>query len=55
VPKLYDIRDVSEILGVKPSTIYTLVHQGKIPHIRIGRLIRFTPEQIDEFLQGSTR
>jgi len=55
VPKLYDIRDVAKILGVKPTTIYTWVDQGKIPHIRIGRLIRFTPEQIDGFLQGNIR
>ena len=55
MPKLYDTRDVAEILRVKPSTIYTWVDQGKIPHIRIGRLIRFTPEKIDGFLQGNTR
>jgi len=55
VPKLYDIRDVAKILGVKPSTIYTWIKQGKIPHIRIGRLIRFTLEQIDGFLQGNIR
>ena len=55
MPKLYDIRDVAKILGVKPSTIYTWIKQGKIPHIRIGRLIRFTLEQIDGFLQGNIR
>jgi len=55
VPKLYDIRDVAKILGVKPSTVYTWIKQGKIPHIRIGRLIRFTLEQIDGFLQGNIR
>ena len=55
MPKLYDIRDVAKILGVKPSTVYTWIKQGKIPHIRIGRLIRFTLEQIDGFLQGNIR
>jgi excisionase family DNA binding protein len=55
VPKLYDIRDAAKILGEKPSTMYTWIKQGKIPHIRIGRLIRFTPEKIDGFLQGNTR
>ena len=55
MPKLYDVRDVAEILGVKESKIYAWVDQGRIPHIRIGRLIRFTPEQINGFLNGNTR
>jgi excisionase family DNA binding protein len=49
--RLYDVKDPSTILKVKPSTLYTWVCQGKIPHIRIGRLIRFIPEEIADLLQ----
>jgi len=53
MPPLQTVIDLATILGVKPSTIYTWVRQGKIPHIRIGRLIRFTHVQIEEFLNGN--
>jgi excisionase family DNA binding protein len=55
MPPLRKVTDLARILDVKPSTVYTLVSQDKIPHIRIGRLIRFTPEQINDFLRKRTR
>jgi excisionase family DNA binding protein len=55
VPTLYKVTEVATTLKVRPPTIYNWVDQGKLPHIRIGRLIRFTPEQIDEFLRRSSR
>ena len=47
--------DLARILGVKLSTVYTQVSQGKIPHIRIGRLVRFSEGQINDFLKRKTR
>jgi len=55
MPPLYKVTDVATILGVKASTIYGWVDQGKIPHIRVGRLVRFTVEQVAEFIRRSTR
>jgi excisionase family DNA binding protein len=55
MPPLYKVPQVATILGVKDSTIYGWVDKGKIPHIRAGRLIRFTPDQITDFLQRNTR
>jgi excisionase family DNA binding protein len=54
MPRLYNVPDVATILKVKPSTVYTWVDKGKIPHIRIGRLMRFTEDQINDFLRGAT-
>lgn len=51
--ELLKVTDVSAILKVQPATVYTWVRQGKLPHIRIGRLIRFTRAQIEEFLNGN--
>ena len=48
--RLLTVPEVAEELQVKPSTIYTWVRQDRIPHIRVGRLIRFTIDQIDKFL-----
>ncbi|MBZ5542591.1 MAG: helix-turn-helix domain-containing protein [Acidobacteriia bacterium] len=46
--KLSKVPDLAGILKVKDSTVYGWVRAGKIPSLRIGRLIRFTPKQIRE-------
>lgn len=51
--RLHDVPEVAAILRVRPSTIYTWTRHGQLPHIRVGRLIRFTSEQITEFLARS--
>ena len=53
--KLLTVPEVADELQVKPSTIYTWVRQGQIPHVRIGRLIRFSFEQIEKFLHRDDR
>jgi excisionase family DNA binding protein len=44
------ISEASEYLGVKTSTLYSLVERKKIPHYRIGRLIKFKKAEIDEWV-----
>ena len=34
--KLINVKQVSELIGVQPLTIYRWAKVGKIPHIRIG-------------------
>jgi excisionase family DNA binding protein len=35
--------EVSQLLGLKPGTLYCLVAQSRIPHVRLGpRLVRFS-------------
>ena len=55
MPKLYKVTEVATILGVKPPTVYNWVNQEKLPHLRLGRLIRFIPQQIDDLLRRSSR
>jgi excisionase family DNA binding protein len=50
--KLLTVPQLAQILQVKPSTIYAWTRQGKIPHIRAGRLIRFRPDQAEEILRS---
>ncbi len=38
---LLTVAQVAEWLRVRPSTIYAWVASGKIPHVRVGTLIRF--------------
>jgi excisionase family DNA binding protein len=49
---LLNVRKVSEWLQVKPSTIYLWAEQGMIPHLKLGRLLRFDPDEIEAWLQA---
>ena len=46
------IKDLAGELQVKPSTLYAWVAEGKIPCIKLHRLIRFRRDQIEEWVQG---
>jgi len=47
---LLSIFEISDYLGIKQKTLYAMVESGKIPHYRIGRLIRFRLNEIDAWL-----
>jgi excisionase family DNA binding protein len=49
---LLTIKQVSECLNIKPSTLYLWAAQGKIPCQKIHGLIRFDPEAIADWLRS---
>jgi excisionase family DNA binding protein len=46
---------VAEWLGVAKSTIAKWVHYGFIPHVKIGRSVRFRTEDIEKWVIEKTR
>ena len=44
--RLLNVQEVAELIGVRPSTIYQWTSQGFIPHVKIGKLVRFKPDAI---------
>jgi len=50
--KLKSVSDLAAILGCQKITIYRRVKAKKIPHKRIGRLIRFSDDQIRSYLDS---
>jgi len=48
--RLLTIDELAKALTVKKSTIYQWVHLGLIPHIKVGRLLRFKEENIEKWL-----
>lgn len=44
-------KDVAKYLGVHTDTIYDLVSEGSLPHIRFGRKILFSKEAIDGWVR----
>ena len=39
-------------LGVKLSTIYQWTHQGFIPYVKLGRLVRFREADVTRWLEA---
>lgn len=49
--KILTLAEVSELLQVHPITVYRLIKQGKLPYFRIGRVLRFDADQLENWLQ----
>jgi excisionase family DNA binding protein len=49
--RLLTVRELAEYVRVNPFTVYRWVAQNRIPHLRVGRTVRFRLEDIDEFMR----
>ena len=49
--KYISVKELAEYISIKPSTIYAWVHEGYIPHYKIGRLVRFNMEEIERWIK----
>ncbi len=53
--KLFTPDEMSELLGVKLSTIYQWTHIGYIPHFKLGRFVRFKEKDVLKWLESKRR
>jgi excisionase family DNA binding protein len=44
------VYDVADLLGLHRVTVYEKVSRGEIPHVRIGRAIRFDREVLERWI-----
>lgn len=51
--KLVTIKEVSNLLGVKESTLYSWVNNGSIPSYKLNGVLRFDMEEIEEWVRKS--
>jgi excisionase family DNA binding protein len=49
--RLLDVEEVAEILGVKKSWVREACRDGRLPHVRVGRYLRFRLERIYEWIE----
>nr|WP_206763739.1 helix-turn-helix domain-containing protein [Cytobacillus firmus] len=49
--KTLTAQEVAEYIGVHVDTIYTMVRQKEIPHVRVRRRILFSIETIDAWMR----
>ncbi|MBQ10471.1 MAG: hypothetical protein CMJ45_02855 [Planctomyces sp.] len=44
--------EAAQYLGVTPSTLRTWVSKRRVPHVRVGRLVRFRLADLEKFLEA---
>ena len=49
-PRVLDAQGAARYLSLGLDTLYRLVRSGELPHSRIGKSIRFRPEDLDEYI-----
>lgn len=50
--QLYTLIEVAKMLKISRMTIYRLVHERKIPHIRVGDTYRITQATLNRWTRG---
>jgi excisionase family DNA binding protein len=53
--RLLEAEDVAEYLGMRTDWVYREVRAGRLPHIRLGRAVRFRRESIEAWLESRER
>ena len=51
--RLVGVNEMAGILGVPVSWLYENTHKKKIPHVRVGRYLRYSPVEVTEFFKVS--
>jgi excisionase family DNA binding protein len=51
--RLLTAEEVAELLRLPVSTIYDLARTGRLPHLRIGRALRFSQNDLEAHLAES--
>ena len=47
-----DYSEAAALLGVPKGTLYALVHQNRVPHIRLGkRFVRFDEDRLRAWMR----
>jgi len=53
---VWSVEDVARELSISIRHVYKLISDDKIPYSKVGRLVRFSPVKISEWLlKGGTR
>jgi excisionase family DNA binding protein len=53
-PQLLTARDVARLLNVHPGSVYRWAEQGVLPAVKVGRVVRFHPEEVRKLLERSS-
>jgi excisionase family DNA binding protein len=48
--KLLKTDEAAELLSIKPWTLRSWVSEGRIPFVKLGRLVRFNEKRLEEWI-----
>ena len=51
--KALTVQDVAEILKIAKNTVYELIKRGEINSYKVGRKVRFTLSDVEDYIQNS--
>ena len=49
---LWTIRDVAQATKLCERTLFSLVKSGELPHLKIGRSLRFSVKEIEQWIES---
>ena len=50
--RLLSVNELSELIGLRPSTIFKYTSTGVLPHVKIGTRCLFDPARIKEWVEA---
>ena len=50
--RIVGVKPIAELLDVKQSRVYDLAQQDLIPHIKLGRQVRFDLDKVEAWLEA---
>jgi len=53
--RLLTPKQLSDLLQVRPSTVYEWAHMGFVPHVKLGKCLRFKPKEIERWMQARSQ
>ena len=54
LPEYYTYKEVAKMFKISPRAMAELKAEGKIQCVQIGKLVRFTQAQIDNFIKSQS-
>ena len=55
LPQLLDVAEVAKKLKTSERTVFSLYRSGELAHVKFGRLVRFRPIDIANFISMKLR
>lgn len=53
-PRLTDVEGIAAYLGLSEPAVRSMVKRGQIPHVKLGRTLRFDLRKIDRWIEART-
>ena len=52
IQKLVDVGTAADYLGTSETALRRMVHRRQVPHLKIGRRVRFSLTDLDAWIQA---